>query len=638
MEKSEREGGSTPTKDGRFSFRVLVGAVLILLVFILWVTLPERGRSATLLATGAAFGGIIFFSRRYAITVREIAPFVLGVAVALLPVVGKGALLVLVLFLLLVSLRTLFIPLWCRALFLVLTASFLGTLFCDLDLRVVSDVVLGRDGPQSSAPLWGLPSWLRSGSVPWIGGVREWGRVLTFFLLLGLFGTSWSRDKFYSGLLVSSLCAWPLIAWQLTAKPMGVFPNYTSFWALTGRWPGTFSDPNAFGIASFLLGALFVARACSDATTHRSWWFTGALLWIVCGFFSGSRSFLLGLVVMAITLWWGTGRGLIVRSGILLLGALAVINSLSLLAPSLFVAVQDHLPLGVSRGIASLEFSHMSDALYSRTIFWRAGCAMIYTHPFFGVGFHSFERALPDAMTVLGASMGGWSDNPNNLYLGIIAELGIFGLLALVEAFRSARLVEGSTMERYIVRAAGVTFLLLLLIGPHIDFDEVSVLGAFLLSMAILDRRPATGVSPAFGVLVGLVVMFGVFVERLHGEWGWYGTGNGERWSSGSAQGIIPCPPSGRSSVSVRALHPDIASRPVTVRVKSEGSYGSEQTLQSTESVDFPLSCAPHLSGEPERELRFRVEVSRVFRPSLYGMNRDQRVLGVQVRKTGSDE
>ena len=125
MEKNEREGGSTPTEDGRFSYRVLVGAVLILLVFILWVTLPARGRFVSLLATGTVLGGIIFFSRRYAIGVREIAPFVLGVAVALLPVVGKGSLLVLVLFLLLMSLRTLFVPHWCRALLLVWTASFL---------------------------------------------------------------------------------------------------------------------------------------------------------------------------------------------------------------------------------------------------------------------------------------------------------------------------------------------------------------------------------------------------------------------------------------------------------------------------------------------------------------------------------
>jgi hypothetical protein len=142
-----------------------------------------------------------------------------------------------------------------------------------------------------------------------------------------------------------------------------------------------------------------------------------------------------------------------------------------------------------------------------------------------------------------------WTDTPNNLYFGLLAELGIIGFLIFI--FEVRKISWTRSAEPGIFLKAGVlVFLLMLFFGTHIYFVECSLIGAFILGCCVTERGekkwPAGTASWLYRgtLIVGIVaLLFGVHRSM---EYGWYPwerdiDGSYTRWSVPRAQSLQRC-------------------------------------------------------------------------------------------------
>ncbi len=466
---------------------------------------------------------------------------------------------------------------------------------------------------QTQAPSWGYTS-----------------RVLVFALLVGAFsqhGTA--RNGYLRGVWYGALVAAGFVILQVLGLAPFTPAGQTPFWTAIHRLAGTMSDPNALGV-SFGLILWIVAILVKQKRVTPQAALVGTPLLLASGFLSGSRSFALGLGIFLVCLSWSRFRSL--RYWIL--GAAASVVALISCLDSQTSVIQNlasspGVPEGLRRTVTSLSLPRIEESLYSRSVFLSLSLAMIKSSPLFGVGPDRYRGQVVPMAEQVGLALNGWTDNSNNFYLGIIAELGIVGSLAFLLTVFGRRFK--SNTEAPFGKIAIASLAVLLLTGPHTDFPEVLALVAALVSYATSSRASISQTRiRTIALLLGVGCLAPSWRER--GVFDWQHTNLGvHRWLSNHAHIIGRCADSSSSRYATFTVRPEYVptKEPLRVTFTTSGSL-EELSFDAQETKTIQVPCPAHLAT-----IHAVVDTHPAWSPyrAWPGRSTDRRLLGVQQLK-----
>jgi len=413
------------------------------------------------------------------------------------------------------------------------------------------------------------------------------------------------------------------------------FPRQTPLWDSLNRSVGTFTDPNAFGIFSavfFIFLLLHIGKEQDVYNERPRLVLCGMILAILGGLLSGSRTFLLYILVFfvlygALTAYsvrkQPNGRGvLVILIGISLCGLIVLgldnFQSLVRVRETISALLRGDLSLVENR----LQFASLGVEAFSR-------------FPVSGVGPLQFSGYVTSLSDYLGIDIGFWTDNPNNAYIGFLAEYGLLGLLVmtLMLLYSKIGLQEGLHTKKRAFRvglAAFASFAVILFIGPHYLFQEVMLLCALFLSL-IIRLISVHRSSYLLAIFVVLAFSPALYVSTLQGEMGLYQwekdpvSGHTYRWTQRAFSTWILCnDEEGTSQRQASIQIRNIASAAQRVSLSTEGGH-LEQLLPAGANQSLKIPCP---AENPYRGLNVKGYIDKPFYPNSKG---DKRLLGVQI-------
>lgn len=459
-------------------------------------------------------------------------------------------------------------------------------------------------------------------------------RWVTLFCLFDCFARSPAcRERFLGGLELGLVLAALATAAQILGLAQSLFPNQSEFWNSLHRFAGTFSDPNAFGIFCGLVVPLLLWRSMQFGGPARYWRLGVAVVIGLLGFYAGSRTYFLALFFyFACAAYRYSIRAMtILAISIALL--IAANNVWSLVDAAAWGDVVSLAPQGLRRAIESVTFVTGAEAWFSRVAFWRVDIYIWLDNLLYGIGPEAFRNYFVSYASALGLPTGVWSDNTNSFYLGILAETGFLGALAFAMLVSRLRLQSYSSDVLPKIALAGL--LLMLFFGPHLSFDEITVVSAVLLSLTVEVRE--FNVS-RIAIVAAVMLACGIplrSMSSVRGVYAWENDGGRLfRWTQAQAQVIAPCADAQRVVIGLRSLAPNLSNDPQLVTV-SLGIARKTVELRDGQEQKIEFSCgssatsARNLSAPP-----VSISVSRLWIPERPGPGRDIRPLGVQVTLT----
>jgi hypothetical protein len=461
------------------------------------------------------------------------------------------------------------------------------------------------------------------------------------------------------------------------AEIKAFFPRQLSIWDELGRSVGTFTDPNAFGVFSALFLGLVIARLVRSTRTPFEIFPLAlvVLFALFSGLLSGSRTFLLFIGFLAIALLPTIFRILAANLREASWGRRALFLILFLLSVTgvgwIFLSLSSAIPLRtLDRVLASIEGVVSGDysLLSNRWHFSRIAFEIFRDHPITGIGPHRFNDLVSSYADLLGIPLALWRDNPNNTYLGILAECGLFGVLAVLLSVRGIDLKGSRSFPREealsltLVRAVLIAFLGVLFVGPHYLFPEVSLLVAFLLSFLVRnEQRVPSLLWCVLGVVLFLPVFLLTLTQQEHGVFHFETSSAPQgylRWTAKYFRGWEACEIDSIGGeqvafVTVRNGQPNSVTvqlaryQTTSLETPSLTSFGRHLSLLPSESPDerftlrpgeqrtVPIAC-PHYGARSGILVEGRV--SRSWQPVRSGVKGDPRSLGVQLYYTTPGE
>lgn len=296
--------------------------------------------------------------------------------------------------------------------------------------------------------------------------------------------------------------------------------NQNAFWNYSGRYAGTFSDPNAFGIMSGLFLVLI-------PYLYQNLYLRIILTALVLGssVFSGSRTFFIFLVLFLAfhTLQFFCQQfkkvakyknkfSIIEKIRFGYYGIVAAFAAFLII-----IRLYAVKPPSIVRVLDTINPDKISSMLESRMIFSRIALEAIRENPLHGVGLGRFIPVQEEIARSLSIDLLNWRDNANNFYLHIAAEEGIPALILIIflfyrlVTFRKKNKTEKNNCgnatdntaqnatsnavnyytERRSIQVALSIFMLTLLVGPHLFFIEVRNLFFILVLSASYLEQPA---------------------------------------------------------------------------------------------------------------------------------------------------
>lgn len=399
--------------------------------------------------------------------------------------------------------------------------------------------------------------------------------------------------------------------WELTS-----FANQTSFWTGQGRIASSFTDPNAAGI--FL--ALFLPILLSIKNLHKAIVVLAVISTIVVGLMSGSRTFILGLFLFVFIKIPNNRSRIIV--GFCTLGLLLALNVFQASNPEKFKEIFDSSPPAISRVLNSIS---TKGALFSREAFFFITSRAWLENPVMGIGPSQFPLRVTEFAQRAHVSIGLWRDNPNNYYLGILVEYGLIGLIALFYGLTRLRLKTGGDEG---ARSSLIILSVLLLTGPHLDFDEVSILVGFLFAMGVEEKSMEDLVPFSFKIAAPIFAI-AIFVTAYFGQAGLYEWEKDEdgffRWTSVASKMNFFCDSDGKAIVKLRNALPGVLQK-----TDIYTSFAPPQSLNISADSKVELSC--EYQGRRFKKISVTIINSHPWQPKDHGMGEDKRFLGVQIR------
>jgi hypothetical protein len=433
-------------------------------------------------------------------------------------------------------------------------------------------------------------------------------RMAVLVSLVQLFQYSEARERkcFVTGLTMGAIVASLVTLTQVFNLLPIELPNQTAFWNLVHRFTGTFTDPNAQGV--FLALLPFVVFSCVTNANRAECRRPIALLVVAAllmlglsaGLVSGSRSFvmvvLFSIAVLFVRHSW---RVAVVFTTVAIAGV-AAITILDAYTPLVANALNAPLvPEGLRRAVGTISLSRVSESFFSRQVFSIMALHLFVLNPVLGIGADRFSSFVPSIESIVGVDLKGWVDNSNNFYLGVLAEFGILGVVACCLSIRSRSFKDGEPVAKLGLAALALA----LLTGPHLDFSEVLVLAAFLISQATVpasepkaDEQRFAQVTTLFVCSLGL--LGGLF--REHGTYAWEREGSQyHQWLSPVAVVTTSCGCEESSKLQIESPSGSVE-RPVTTILR--GIDGWKRTVTFTRpgvhEITLPCSSGPETAPE----------------------------------------
>lgn len=455
-----------------------------------------------------------------------------------------------------------------------------------------------------------------------------------------------------------------VVLWSITLVPVLAVVLYQSHfdpqfgllrevaWTESRRVSGGMSDPNALGIFMYLVLPILGYTAWQERGLKQVWY----VVVVVCSAYalgqSGSRSGLLGVLVLG-AVAGGFAVGRLLRRGaagrrMCAAGAGIVMVIVCLAMPLFFtpLAGEPHT-VPVVRRLQEFFTRAQSGAGTSvvdrREVQWQQALHMARLYPVTGVGLGAFAIELPnlnrEAVTETPI------DNAWNQYLQWLAELGLAGLGlwlwwigAYVHAV-SARAPTPRSREDALALLTLAVFALLCMVGAHLQAVEVACGVAVLGALALAGARPAehspSSLSTSDIITLGCTVLL-VCISQAHyaarllgreeqqqryelpAEFGLYHTEDWQgqftyQWAQKYAGRIITVPEHERVMVlRLAAFDPDISpQRPKRVNVRINGVLMEALTLTDNNWNEYEVYIYDTPAGTAELSL----ECDRVWRP-----------------------
>jgi len=605
------------------------------------------GVGAAVVATGALMWALRAGAFRY-ISQRISEPYcaVLGVAVVLSPLGGAASVATVALLFLWIERGQIrsgwlgaALPLW------MLAVAWLGVGLWTEHSAQSAWYLVGRNG---SLSIWEqleqLLAWYRGNTTAPIRTLDWIARLVTILGIAAVFAhASRKFDALCAGLVVGLMAGMPVVGWQLLMQSRGealsaTFTLQQKFWDTLQRIPATFTDPNAFGVAMLLMLPILweYARRCTPrwATLTRGI----VMMSLVLVAFSGSRIGALGLLIVAAGAMLRRPR-LAVGAALAALVLIAVLNGF----PSVRqLATAPSMPETVRRVADGVVVSNVSQTFFSRAVFLQISARLLAANPWLGIGLERYRDYVVQLSTGAEGVQPLWSDNSNNFYLGLAAELGVLGFLCFLALVSSFRLRQSAAP---LVRWTLGAFAVALLFGPHIEFCEVAILFGALLAATVEPRAIAAAGGAAtragivatnhrgWAVAVAIALIPAIAIKGSFSQYGFYPWERDGarffRWTGMQAQGWVLCAPGAETTaLYLRASRPPGVAMTPTVKVSAVGAALQLVPLQGDAISKVELLCP----GE-DREVFLQYAVT--VEPPYFGWRRgslgDARLLGVQV-------
>ena len=476
-------------------------------------------------------------------------------------------------------------------------------------------------------------------------------RYLMLACLIAYFiGDTEARRDVEAGVVRGLLIALPLAVVQVLGIGPDWFPNLTHFWHKQGRYPATFSDPNAFGLSILLCFPLFLSyRLRSERSWAQFSMYVLAASWGVLALFSGSRSFLLGLVLFSCAMLYAYSRR-VFASLLLVLGlCVASIEFWAWYAPDQFSAFLTSQSYGFQRLLYALQPSYLGQTFGSRFVFWHMGWEMWLDHWLFGIGLQHFRDLITLYSQHFAIDLGVWSDNSNNFYLGLLAEGGLIAFAALLWGVSQFRLKDHRYFADELYRAGFWTFVVLLFFGPHFAFDEVCVLVSLVIanifrlpSSQSLFQKSSEVLSKPGAVCLFVILFGGILLQASQRPQGFYfwekDAGKYFVWIRPHARGWLACrndlnqdaydPQSydkWYADLHLLITHPKLDLKPLQVSLSGPADFRESRSITAPGELSFRIPC------QHRRRVRFGLDLSRGWIPAQNGAGADYRILGARL-------
>lgn len=437
--------------------------------------------------------------------------------------------------------------------------------------------------------------------------------------------------KFFSGLLFGLIASCGWLACQVIGEPALVSFNRDPFFISEGRFGGTFSDPNAFGVVAAFLAPFIAGYSARDKSVGIFSRLV-ALLLVVAAFWSGTRTLLVGLgvwLVLSLVKRWSS------KGSILLL---ASVVGIVLFAVPIITQFPSN-PL-IERTAKTVSIEKIKDFGKSRLLFGRIAIEAWKKKPVTGIGLGQFIESQDGfAKAALSENeyqeLDGWRDNANNFYLQIAAETGIVGLLSWLSIFGvvilSFRKINSEPLTDAIVFSL-VVLSVCLLTGPHFNFPEVRLLVFSLLSILFSRGFNTSNQGLPFLSLAAmgtcLYLAYISVVEDLENPptEGLYAFEGPAVWSSGSGSFEF-CNLSAQATLEFTSGHPDLESSPVTAKFESNGV---SRVVTMSDNGWQKLEFEPVVGAEGRATVDFSVD--RLWSPLESDIHGDARWFGLRFR------
>lgn len=619
------------TQSGRtipsYPWKLDVSLILKLTLLILSVALFAPATEAYWIF---ALGSFLLICLTFRKSLEQRPFFWLGIVTPLAPFFGPGALLVAALSVVIFSRKALLLSnrwAWPWIIALILNA---------LPLVLPYGGFVGAISNPHTGFEWIAAA--RSEMIPY--GLPLCERILLWYVFISLVSilaeSEGPRRAFRNGLVGGAFSAFVIVIFEgLAILPTSLFPTHSAFWTMVGRVGGTFSDPNACGV--FCLLILFIAIAsCADSVRifARALWVALGLLCCLTAAYAGSRTFFLGFSALVFVALWSRSRRVVTYSLIATAVVIAVLVAVESSSNVSGYLGEVGCPVGLIRVVRAFDIARVEENFLNRVIFYYAAYAMWQSSPVFGLGFGTFQNWLPAYSEGLKLGLESWTDNANNFYLGTLAELGFFGMWSLylsASALRPRAVLKNS--EQFFRYGLGA-FALTLLVGPHLDFPEISVVAAYFVAVVFVPGPGLQRERIAYWVLLPAVA--GSALGLTSREIGTYlpekGPGGWSRWTTEDAVIELPCSCAGEAKLDyiVHHANPD----PVSVHINTSEGQNLTSVFNRPEHKTVVLACPNRLEtgagGEPRR-IRVRVRTEPTWRPVDRGQGPDSRNLGIQI-------
>jgi hypothetical protein len=437
-------------------------------------------------------------------------------------------------------------------------------------------------------------------------------------------------ERFLKGLILGSgvSAAFTIVQW-LGLLPV-TLPNQTAFWTMIHRVGGLMTDPNALGVVmglSLWAWALLIVKKERALTRLDCLWL---LLVGLAGIVAGSRTFIILVALLLGALVWGYRRRLFVMFaalGLLIVAVVTLLDSYSTVGRGVEQSVM--LPEGIKRGVLALSLDRAKDTFSSRSLFLELARIVGSEHRLFGIGADRFREYVPLA----GAQSGlvrGWTDNANNLYMGVLVELGIIGgLLVLLMIVTRTRNTE--PRQRWFAGWLLFTLAVIMCTGPHIEFIEVLLVVACLIGR-VTAALPLSSALLRVACLVAVVAGAAGSLRQEHGVYAWSESPDEvKRWLSNRAVVEVLCLDNPTTKVAEANLLLQARYIPtrglLRVSVLERGHEQTEVLFTSQERQSVVIQC-----NKPGERRLFTIITRPAWSPyrAWPGQSGDRRLLGVE--------